>query len=127
MLGICRGLQLMAVADGGTLHQDVPPHSRFDLEPSTLIHEVEVTPGTVLHDLVGDRLPVNSLHHQTIDRLPAGWVVSARADDGTIEAIEAPERRALAVQWHPELLATRDVDPIFAWVVDAARARSSQS
>ncbi len=123
VLGICRGIQLLDVRDGGTLHQHVAEHACFDLDPATRVHEVVVTPGTRLHELYGDRVKVNSLHHQTLDRVAGGWVVSGVADDGTVEAIEHTEREVLAVQWHPEMLDTRDVDPVFGWIVGAARRR----
>jgi putative glutamine amidotransferase len=109
VLGICGGMQLLAVALGGTLYQDLEadlgrtghqqPHPK-DV-PS---HEVEVAAGTLLARLVGaGPLPVNSTHHQAVREPGRGAVVSARAPDGVIEAIEVPALRfALGVQWHPE-------------------------
>jgi putative glutamine amidotransferase len=125
VLGICRGLQLLNVATGGTLHQDVPPHARYDVPGDAEVDEVAVTPGTLLHDLYGPRRLVNSLHHQTIERLADGWIVAARSADGTIEAIELPDRDVVGVQWHPELMASRAQDPIFAWLVERAAERAS--
>ncbi|MDQ3739172.1 MAG: gamma-glutamyl-gamma-aminobutyrate hydrolase family protein [Actinomycetota bacterium] len=121
VLGICRGMQLLNVRDGGTLHQDVPAHARFDAAAGSVAHELAVQPGTMLSGLFGDRLHVNSLHHQTVDRLAAGWVVSATTSDGTIEAIEAPGRSVIGIQWHPELMPGRGNDPLFGWLVEEAR------
>lgn len=119
VLGICRGFQLINVHAGGTLHQDVPEHARYDLPPSTVVHTLAIPPGSVTHDLFGDSHRVNSLHHQTADRIGAGLRVTARADDGTPEAIEVEGARVLAVQWHPEMMHHDDAS--FRWVVDAAR------
>jgi putative glutamine amidotransferase len=110
LLGICGGQQLLNVVLGGTLIQHIP-----DTVPGALAHEqpnprtepghdVLVQPGTLLHRITGtDRLPVNSAHHQAAERVGAGIVVSGRAPDGVVEAIEDPRRRfCLGVQWHPE-------------------------
>ena len=118
VLGICRGFQLINVHAGGTLHQDVPEHARYDLPPATAVHVLTVTPGSVVHDLFGDGHRVNSLHHQTVAEIGAGLCVTARADDGTPEAIEVPGARVLAVQWHPEMMDHHDAT--FRWVVTAA-------
>jgi putative glutamine amidotransferase len=126
VLGICRGFQLLNVHGGGTLHQHVPDHARFDLAPGAETDTVVITPGSRLHDLYGPKVAVNSLHHQTIDRLAEGWEVVGRSGDGTIEAIELPDRDAIAVQWHPEMLAGAASDPIFAWLVEAASRRRRQ-
>jgi putative glutamine amidotransferase len=101
VLAICRGMQLFNIVHGGTLHQDVDGHSAKELGA----HHVQVMPGTMLATITGGGpKEVNSRHHQTVDRLGNGLIVSAQATaDGTIEAIERPDRRfALAVQWHPE-------------------------
>jgi putative glutamine amidotransferase len=112
ILGICRGAQALNVACGGTLHQHLPdlPATRLthrQREPGeSLTHEVDVVANTNLMRIVGSaRLGVNSFHHQAVDRLGDGLRVSARASDGTIEAIEDPSRTfVLAVQWHAEML-----------------------
>lgn len=126
ILGICRGIQVLNVHGGGTLHQHVPEHSRFDVPPATIIHDLVIEPGTELAALYGTSVRVNSLHHQTVDRVADGWIVSARSDDGTIEAMELPDRDVLAVQWHPEMLPTRPTDPVFGWIVERARRRAAQ-
>jgi putative glutamine amidotransferase len=114
VLAICRGLQLVNVSRGGTLHAHLADH-----HPASGRHDVSVEPGSLLHDLYGPVAGVNSLHHQGIDRLGADLVVTARAPDGVVEGIELPGVRLLGVQWHPEQL---DVaQPVFGWLVDAAR------
>ena len=119
LLAICRGVQVLNVAAGGTLIQDLPSERPSILNhsvttPKTAIsHDVDVVPGSLLEKIVapqlryGGRLDVNSRHHQAIDRVAPGFVMSAAAPDGTIEAIEAKdatERSAfcVGVQWHPE-------------------------
>jgi putative glutamine amidotransferase len=124
VLGICRGLQLLNVWAGGTLHQNEPAHARYDLAVDDAFDSVSIEPGSRLAALHGGRVRVNSLHHQTIDRVADGWVVTARSDDGTIEAIEWPGHDVIAVQWHPELLADASTDPLFAWLVERARSRA---
>ena len=122
VLGICRGLQLLNVHRRGTLEQHVESHSRYDIEASTAAHEVTFAEGSQLAAIYGDDLSVNSLHHQTVDRLGDGLVATATSDDGVIEGLELGES-IVAVQWHPEMLPTRANDPIFAWLVERAAAR----
>jgi len=126
VLGICRGLQMLNVRAGGTLHQHVPVHSRFDLVPDTEVHQVVTEPGTRLAELYGEALTVNSLHHQTVDQVGGGLAVAARADDGTVEGLEIPGLDVIAVQWHPEMMRGRSGDPVFAWIVERARARAGR-
>lgn len=121
VLGICRGLQVLNVHAGGTLHQDVPPHARFDLAPAAAAHEVEIRPGTELAGIYGERATVNSLHHQMVDRPGDGLVVAATSPDGGVEGLELPGADVIAVQWHPEMM--RVDDPVFAWIVERALAR----
>jgi putative glutamine amidotransferase len=115
VMGICRGFQEMNVAFGGTLHQrlhEVPGHmDHRDDESQPLdvqygpAHDVTLEPGGLLRTLAGtDRLRVNSLHTQGVDRLGPDLAVEARAPDGVIEAfrVRTAQRFALAVQWHPE-------------------------
>ena len=123
VLGICRGLQLINVYDGGTLNQHVVPHSRFDLPPTTEEHGVEFKDGSILHGLYGGSRQVNTLHHQTVDRPGPHMTVTAIADDGEVEGLEYDEADIVAVQWHPELMISRADDPIFQWLVDRAKAR----
>lgn len=120
VLGICRGFQLVNVALGGTLHQDVPCHSRYDLDPAAVAHPVSIVDGTILHDLFGPEHEVNSLHHQTLATVADGIRITATADDGTPEGFETTDGRVLAVQWHPEMMGS-DGDPTFRWLVELAR------
>ncbi|BAU87222.1 glutamine amidotransferase [Streptomyces laurentii] len=113
-LGICRGMQLLNIMRGGTLHLDLPKTSvAHDPEPGDewAVHEVALVSGTAVAEVFGrDRMPVSSGHHQAVDRVGAGLRVAARADDGCVEAVEAyagPEDSGttpwtVGVQWHPE-------------------------
>lgn len=124
VLGVCRGLQVLNVASGGSLHQHVPDHARYDVGPDTLVHAVDFVPGSELARIYGPRAQVNSLHHQTVDRLGEGFRVTAvDPTDGTIEGFEHEALPIVAIQWHPEMLASRDRDPAFAWLVERALAR----
>ncbi|HWV39893.1 MAG TPA: gamma-glutamyl-gamma-aminobutyrate hydrolase family protein [Vulgatibacter sp.] len=115
VLGVCGGMQLLNVVRGGSLHQDVLSEieGAFDHEqktPSTeAVHAIEVTPATRLAEAASSAsgtLRVNSTHHQAVKRLGEGLVVSARAPDGVVEAIEDPALPfVVGVQWHPEQLA----------------------
>jgi putative glutamine amidotransferase len=114
LLAICRGIQVLNVAAGGTLVQDIPSSVPGALDhqvrttPSTIAHEVWVTAGTRLAQLMADRLEgdvllVNSRHHQAVKKVAPGFVVSATAPDGVIEGIERPDLPyCVGVQWHPE-------------------------
>jgi gamma-glutamyl-gamma-aminobutyrate hydrolase PuuD len=113
VLGICRGIQLVNVSLGGTLVQHLPDvtdveHAALDRWDATA-HWIEIAEGSRLHHLLGEtRIEVNSVHHQAIDDLGEGLSVVARADDGTVEAIEHATEPILAVQWHPEWSAKVD-------------------
>lgn len=108
VFGICRGLQLINVACGGTLHQHLPDAlgtERFRIGGGVFAENtVEVDAGTRLAGMLGaGPFDVHSYHHQGIDRLGDGLVVTARTDDGLVQAFEAPgEDYLVAVQWHPE-------------------------
>ena len=112
LLGICRGAQLINVAFGGTLIQDLPSEAPSNIlhrqtEPKNAhSHYVNVTVGSPLHTLIGcERIRVNSFHHQAVKRLGDGLQITARADDGVIEAFCLCEKRFVrAYQWHPERL-----------------------
>ena len=106
VLGICRGMQVMAVEAGGVLEQHVPDrvgHDRHSPGPGVYgAHPVHTVPGTRLARLIGDREVTASYHHQSVLAHP-GYVPAAWADDGTLEAMEDPGAAfRLAVQWHPE-------------------------
>lgn len=120
LLGVCRGLQVLAVADGGSLVADLGadlPHVRPDQG-----HPVRTSPGSTLWSLLGEEAAVSSLHHQAVDRPGSGWLPSCRTADGCIEALEWVAPRswpALGVQWHPELDTTGPA--LFGWLVARAR------
>ena len=114
VLAICRGLQLVNVFHGGTLIQHLNPperHSQPDGDRSLPAHAVTIQPGTLLSGIAGTATwQVNSRHHQAVKTLGTSLRVSAvDAGDGTVEALERPDKRfLLAVQWHPEDQAPRD-------------------
>jgi putative glutamine amidotransferase len=138
VLGICRGFQEMNVAFGGTLHQKVQevdgkldhredPKRELDVQYGPA-HEVILDPRGSLYDLAGkDRITVNSLHSQGIDRLGEGLSIEARAPDGLVEAfrVEQAKTFAVAVQWHPEwkVMSNPFSRALFAAFGAAARAR----
>ena len=127
LLGICRGIQTLAIALDGHVVQDMPhteqllKHSQ-DADREEPTHSVSIFPQTTLHSIYNaDRIYVNSFHHQAIDVPGSRLRTSAKAPDGTIEAIESSKHKAvLGVQWHPEWLGD-DGLPLFRWFVDEAR------
>ena len=130
VLAVCRGSQVLNVALGGDLVQHLPEvvgHERHKHTPGVFAdHDVEVLPGTKLQALVGDHAPVKSHHHQGYGRIGDGLREAARAEDGTVEAIEDPDRRfALGVLWHPE--AGEDAALFEALVDEARRYRAERS
>lgn len=110
VLGICRGIQFLNAALGGTLYQDLPAQHPAEVQHHQSLpydapsHTVTLVPGTPLHDLLGtDTLPANSLHHQGVKMLAPSLRAMAYAPDGLVEAVWLPDRRFVwAVQWHPE-------------------------
>lgn len=139
ILGICRGIQVLAAALDGELHQDIG-HAIRDKESDWLIkhnqdlpreyasHRVAVEEGSMLADIYGgdQSLFVNSFHHQAVAQPGPHLRVVATAPDGIVEAVESSEHKPiLGVQWHPECFILRGDDshmPIFKWIVDEARA-----
>jgi putative glutamine amidotransferase len=131
-LAICRGHQLLNVASGGTLFQDIASQVEAaavhdpDQERWERCHDVVLLPGTRLREILGqERVAVNSFHHQAVKELGEGLVLSARGcDDGVIEGMEMPDRKfVLGVQWHPESFWDRPqgFQPLFQALVNAAR------
>ena len=112
VLGICRGQQLLNVALGGSLYQDLRHQAVTQVEHSeahgqgraALVHRVRLDPDSRLAQLIDETsIDVNSLHHQAVKSVASRLRVTGKSDDGVIEAVESPERRFLiAVQWHPE-------------------------
>jgi putative glutamine amidotransferase len=120
VFGICRGIQVMNVALGGSLIQDVPSQAPSELTHpghwngaarDQVLHTVTCDEGTRAAALLGRDVGVNSFHHQSIKRLGDGLVVTGRAPDGIVEAVEIPAQRfCLGVQWHPEEMAAGRAD-----------------
>ena len=133
VLAICRGHQVLNVATGGTLIQDIPSEVTGDVghdsqrERWERAHPVQVLEGTRLRDILKrGTVSVNSFHHQAIARVGSGLVVSAvSGGDQLVEAVELPDRRfALGVQWHPESFWNREdgFQPLFTALVSASRS-----
>ena len=133
ILGICRGIQMLNVAAGGSLYQDIGAqaphalrHEHSHGEPyDRLTHSIEIDPSSRLARALGvTRLDVNSLHHQSIKQVAPGFRVVARAPDGIVEGIESRNGHfAVGVQFHPEWLIDDDARMVrlFAEFVDAAK------
>jgi len=110
ILGICRGCQLINVAMGGTLVQDIPKafgtnHSQGNDGKSPFAHDVRIVPGTMMYEIMGGDIHVNTYHHQCVKRLADGLIPTAYSPEGFIEAYELPaggQQFLMAVQWHPE-------------------------
>ena len=136
VLGICRGIQVLAVAAGGTLYQDLPTeflgrvrHEVREFGRNHLAHSITLEAGSRLAAALGCTVArVNSFHHQAVRDMPEGFVVSARSADGLVEGIEAAgDRFVVGVQCHPEELwssTAPEFSRLFEAFVDAARQRS---
>jgi len=135
LLAICRGAQVLNVAAGGTLIQDIPTQVSDALTHSAPIasrpksavaHTVDVTSDSRLATLVGaGELGVNSSHHQAVETLGAGLVITARAPDGIVEGLESPTHAfCLGIQWHPEAMVESSpvMRRLFEGLIEAAQA-----
>ena len=119
VLAICRGIQMLNVALGGTLIQDIPSQCGTDIahdeeaERSSRTHDIAIEPGSRIASAMGiDRCSVNSFHHQSVKRVADGMRVTARSPDGVVEGLESIDDDwwVMAVQWHPEEM-TRSAEP----------------
>lgn len=122
-LAVCRGMQVLNVALGGTLHQHLPETT---VGHHNSIHDVEVVPGSRLHAIVGsETVQVSSFHHQGVDVLGNELTVTGRAEDGIVEAVEHDRADIVGVQWHPEdLHASSSSDAaLFGDLVERAQKR----
>jgi putative glutamine amidotransferase len=125
ILGICYGMQLLALHRGGTLHHhlplDRPDAAAHQLPEPDGRHAIRVEPGSRLAAVLGDTpAPVNSIHHQAVSTPGAGLRICARSQDGIVEAIEAEgDAFCLGVQWHPERLDAASRTPLFRALVEA--------
>ena len=129
VLAICRGMQVMDVAFGGTLYQDVvsacgvADHSGKGMDASGVNHDVVLEEGSLLASVFGSSsLAVKSFQLQAVKTTGAGFSITARSADGLVEAIEGPGQFTLGVQWHPEKMHPNPVqDKLFAAFVEACR------
>lgn len=126
MLGICRGIQTLAMALGGKVQQDISDvaqirHSQ-DADRSEPTHSVTIEPDSTLFNIYNkEKLFVNSFHHQAVCDPGERFRVTAHSADGIIEAIESREYKSIiGVQWHPECMSAEDGSPIFSWFVQQA-------
>jgi putative glutamine amidotransferase len=138
LFGICRGHQVMNVAFGGTLIQDIPSEVVTDfihdtpdeLPRSTIQHDVSLDPNSRLATILGSSsVAVNSLHHQSVQKPAPGIKITGYSPDGVIESLEAPDKHfVLSVQWHPEDLYTNDdsMKQLFASFIEAARESAAR-
>lgn len=130
VLAICRGMQIMNVAYGGTMHQHIWGRAQHPAKLDTgnetadaeeflaRRHDVELTPGSRIEGLFGTTtLRANSLHHQAVDEIAADLVITATTADGTVEGLEHPTAPVLGVQWHPERMLDEGHQVLFDWLV----------
>ena len=133
ILGICRGIQTLAVALNGNVHQDLYAgiggellaHDQEPTERHIATHRVRIVPGSRLAGIFGkEELAVNTFHHQSVKTLPQGFAINATATDGVIEGMEATDGRSIiGVQWHPESFIMnhdRCMMPLFEWLISEA-------
>lgn len=127
ILGICHGLQILNVALGGTLYQDLTPdgfylHKVLNSHRNFAVHSVKINEHTLLNEILGvQEMKVNSIHHQSVKELGSDLEVTAVSPDGVIEAVAMSEKKfVLGIQWHPEMMFDCDLQKsIFRKFVEA--------
>ncbi len=134
VFGICKGIQAMNVAYGGTLHQDINSEVEGSLQHVQSAkrcfgtHDIQIEPGSFLYEVFGDTIRVNSYHHQSVADVAQGFKVCARANDGIVECIEKEEGSFMvAVQFHPEMMAAfqdEDMQKLFRAFVKVCHDQS---
>ena len=130
VLGLCRGIQMIAIAFGGEIYQDLASEkpgafNHMQNSPMTFpSHDVQIETGTLLYELMGNQqvVPTNSSHHQAVNEIPEQFTISGRTSDGVIEGLEHEDGLLLGVQWHPERTYDRDPwsRPLFDWLISTA-------
>ena len=127
IFGICRGFQVLNVAFGGSLYQDIPSqvpgsicHSQSQDLRNVPTHKVTMDENSVLGKILGKEIYTNSFHHQAVKDIARGFTVTGTAADGIAEAMECMDKKILCVQFHPENMAQRfgDFVNLFRWLVD---------
>lgn len=129
ILGICRGIQVLNIVNGGTLYQDLSLHQGHSVKhfqsgsPSSATHTVDIIKNSVLYEILGEKALVNSFHHQAVKKVAKGFKVTALSKDGVVEAIEKEgESFVLGIQWHPEMMSREhnEMQKIFDVLVEKA-------
>lgn len=133
-LGICRGMQIINIALGGTLNQDLTNklvhYCDWEMYCKTNIHslhKVDIVPNTKLsHAFLEKSISVNSYHHQCIDKVGHGLIINALCDDGVIEGIEHVEKPIVGIQWHVELMDDLNSELFFSWFLNTVYTRKGR-
>ncbi|MFZ7133721.1 MAG: gamma-glutamyl-gamma-aminobutyrate hydrolase family protein [Eubacteriales bacterium] len=127
VFGICRGMQVLNVAAGGNLYQDIYTQTDTDIQhiqrtlENFATHHIKLEKKTFLHKIFGDRGFVNSHHHQGVRNLGENFEVIAWSEDGLMEAMMHKNKKIIAVQWHPELMNTKEAQDLFKYFIECIR------
>jgi putative glutamine amidotransferase len=127
VLAVCRGVQLLNVAHGGTLHGHIEDELGHDYDAAAPRHSVTAEPGSCVARLSGTAFEVTTAHHQGLDRIGNGLKVVGHSPDGVIEALEHADRWLIAVQWHPEDTAATDHHQQSLYDALVTQARASRA
>ncbi len=128
VLGICGGMQLINVVCGGSLYQDIPSQisGAFNHEVKDRLkaaHNIEISENSMLYKIVkSTKLGVNTSHHQAVKKVADGFIASAKAEDGVVEAIENPSKKfVLGTQWHPEYLISEEEKNFYKYFINSCK------